>query len=296
MPGARMRSSRSLAALMCATVFAAALTECSARTTPQSTPTPRPTLVPGLGPTAVVPPSQLGITYVDNDCFLLIADDKKILVDAHEEIVSRKTWTAIQEAQPPFDGVDLILITHNHADHFDAKLVGPQLLLNPNAVLATTQEVADALKAGFADYGEVQDRVTVFSPKEGERVKATLNGIEIEAVYLSHDDAVFNLGFIIRFGGKKLLHTGDTYPPHLLTYDFPNDNLDIAFIPYFWLVDTEYLVDGRCLALDSIQAKQYIPMHYSENTAYLGAVFDQIAGRCPNCVIFREGMETYVTE
>jgi len=252
--------------------------------------------MPGLGPTAVVPPSNLGITFVDNDGFLLVADGKKILVDAHAEIVSRKIWTAIQGAQPPFDGIDLILITHNHSDHFDAKLVGPQLLLNPNAVLATTQEVADALKAGFADYGKVQGRITVFGPKEGERVKAILNGIELEAVYLSHDDPVFNLGFIIRLGGKKLLHTGDTYPTHLPIYEFPKDNLDIAFIPYSWLVDSEYLTDGRRPALDAIQAKQYIPMHHSARVAYLNAVFDQIASGFPNCVSLRDAMATYVVE
>jgi len=268
------------------------LAGCGARPTPA----PTATRTPEPMPTVVVPPGRLGITFVDNDCFVLFADGKKILTDPHEKIVSRVIWTAIQQAQPPFDSVDLILVTHNHSDHFDADLVGPQLLLNPKAVLATTQEVADALKAGFADYSKVQDRITVFGPKEGERVKATLNGIEIEAVYLSHDYPVFNLGFILRFGGKKLLHTGDTFPPHLPAYEFPKDNLDIAFIPYFWLVDNEYESNGRCPALDSIRAKRYIPMHHSARTPYLTSVFQEIAAKYPDCIRLRDAMETYVAE
>ncbi len=270
---------------------AVALAGCGGAQTPEPT---TPTSAPG--PTAAVQPSQLGITFVDNDCFLLVADGKKILVDAHERIVSREIWSAIQEARPPFDGVDLLLVTHNHADHFDPDLIGPQLLLNADALLATTQEVADALEAAFPDYAQVRDRVRVFGPAEGERVSATLNGIEMEALYLSHDYPVFNLGFIIRLGGKTLLHTGDTFPPHLRTYDFPQDNLDFAFVPYFYFGDGPYMVDGVPVVLDLLQAKHLIPMHHSARTANLDAVLDQIAERCPNCVIFREAMETHIAE
>ena len=273
-------------------VGAVMLAGCGGAKTPE--PTATPTSV--LGPTAAVPPSQLGITFVDNDCFLLVADGKKILVDAHERIVSREIWSAIQEARPPFDGVDLLLVSHNHADHFDPDLIGPQLLLSPNALLATTQEVADALEAGFPDYAQVQDRVRVFGPAEGERVSVTLNGIEMEVLYLSHDYSVFNLGFILRFGDKTLLHTGDTFPPHLLTYDFPQDNLDFAFVPYFYFGDGPYMEDGVPVVLDMLQAKHLIPMHHSARTANLDAVLDQIGERCPNCVLFRKAMETLVVE
>lgn len=267
---------------------------CGARPTPS--PTVTPTRTPKPIPTVAVPPGRLGITFVDNDCFLLISDDKKILIDPHEQIVSRAIWTAIQKAQPPFDGIDLILVTHNHADHFDAGLVEAQLLLNPNAVLVTTAQVAGALRAGFADYGKVQERVKVLGPAEGERIKVTLSGIEVEALYLSHDDPVFNLGFIILLGGKKLLHTGDAYPPYLSIYGFPKDNLDVAFVPYSWLADNACDSNGRCPVLDDIQAKCYVPMHHSARTAYLASLFEQIAANVPNSIRLRDAMDTYLVE
>jgi len=277
---------------MLAVVFLVA--GCGAR--PEPTPTAIPTRTPKPIPTVVVPPGRLGITFVDNDCFLLISDDKKILIDPHKQIVSRAIWTAIQKGQPPFDGVDLILVTHNHPDHFDYDLVGAQLLANPDAVLATTRQVANALKSYFPDYGKVQDRVKAFAPAEGERVSATLNGIEIEALFLSHDDPVFNLGFIIRFGGKKLLHTGDTQTPFLPIYDFPKDNLDIAFVQYYWLASSDFVTNGRRLSLDAIQAKQYVPMHHSAATPYLSSLFEQIAANIPNSIRLRDSMETYLVE
>ena len=270
------------------------LAGCGARPTP--VPTATPTRTPEPIPTVVVPPGRLGITFVDNDCFLLISDDKKILIDPHQQIVSRAIWTAIQQAQPPFDGIDLILVTHNHSDHFDPDLVGAQLLANPTAALATTGQVANALKTNFPDYGKVQDRVKVFAPAEGARVSATLNGIEIEALFLSHDNPVFNLGFIIRFGGRKLLHTGDTQTPSLPIFDFPKDNLDIAFVPYFWLASSDYVTNGRRLSLDAIQARQYVPMHHSARTAYLASLFEQIAANVPNSIRLRDAMETYLVE
>ena len=263
--------------------LAFALTACAAGT---PTPTPEPPL-----------PEQLEITYIDNDCFLFAYRGQRILTDPHARIYPKTIRESMQSAAPPFGGLDLILVTHNHSDHFDANLVGTTLAANPGAILATTQATANELKARFTGYDKVQDRVQVFDPQEGERLEATLNGMELEIVYLSHGGPTQNLGFIMHIGGKKVLHTGDTYPRYIATYDFVQDNLDVALLPYdFFLERDPDWAGGLQAALEGIRARWFIPMHYAPTNPDKERILQRVADVCPNGILFDTAMETRVVE
>ena len=54
---------------------------------------------------------------------------------------------AIERAQPPFDGVDVVLVSHRHLDHFHAESVGRYLANQPQAVLVSSEQGADLRKA-----------------------------------------------------------------------------------------------------------------------------------------------------
>jgi L-ascorbate metabolism protein UlaG (beta-lactamase superfamily) len=242
-------------------------------------------------------PEQLEITYIDNDCFLLAYRGQKILTDPHARIYPKTIRESMQSAAPPFGGLDLILVTHNHSDHFDADLVGTTLVASPGAILATTQATADDLQARFTGFDRLKDRVQVFSPKEGERLQATLNGIDLEIVSLSHGGTPENLGFMMHIGGKKVLHSGDTYPRYIATYDFPKDNLDVALVPYdFFLERDSDWAGGLQAALEGIRARWFIPMHYAPTTPDKEVILQRVADVCPNSILFHAAMETRVVQ
>jgi L-ascorbate metabolism protein UlaG (beta-lactamase superfamily) len=80
--------------------------------------------------------SDLKVTYIGNEGFLIETANKKILSDAlwgeientSYEVPSDSLITLMREAKAPFDKIDLISISHKHQDHFNAE---PTLRLVP---------------------------------------------------------------------------------------------------------------------------------------------------------------------
>jgi L-ascorbate metabolism protein UlaG (beta-lactamase superfamily) len=268
---------------------------------PTPTRTPLPTAISsGVSVTATpeapaqASPSSLQITYVGVTSFLVAAGGKKVLVDAHVTTVPAEVQTAIKAAQPPFDDLDLILVTHQHSDHFDPSLVKAHLEENPKALFASTAQTTKELLAISPNLA--RDRVRAFEPGEGERIPVTLNGIEVEVLNLPHGVPVTNLGFVVHLGDWKLLHTGDMAGDVALrAYGLADEGLDVAFVPYFSLLDEELLTEtGQSKVLQAIQARQIVPMHLPWAPSERGNVFRALATRYPASIRFRQAMETRV--
>jgi hypothetical protein len=128
---------------------------------------------------------NVSVTFVGNSGFLITVGDKKVLVDAFFEgfppgyELPLAVQSLLFNAAPPFNHVDLILATHDHADHFNAEMVGQHMQNNPNAVFISTTQAASQL----ADFS---DRVIAVDPIAGSTVNAKANGIQVESIYLGH--------------------------------------------------------------------------------------------------------------
>jgi L-ascorbate metabolism protein UlaG (beta-lactamase superfamily) len=127
-----------------------------------------------------------GITWLGHDSFRIKAPEGVIYIDP---------WK-LRSAQ----SADLILITHEHHDHFSAEDV--KKLLRPDTTIITVATVAKQLK------GDVR------TVKPGDTL--TVKGIRIEAVPAYnpakqfHPQAAGHVGFIITAGGRRIYHAGDT--------------------------------------------------------------------------------------
>ncbi len=106
-------------------------------------------------------------------------------------------------AQPDaVDGVDGVLVTHEHVDHYF-----PDLLRRADAPIWTIAAVADMIAA---DAPDLRERVHVVAP--GERFDA---GLPVTAVgeqhAVIHPDLprVNNSGYTIECGTQKVFHPGD---------------------------------------------------------------------------------------
>ena len=124
-------------------------------------------------------------------------------------------------ATPP----DLILITHEHGDHFSVPTLTE--LAGPNTVIVAPQAVYGMLPPALQAKTKVM--------KNGD--KQTHAGVEVEAVVeynVTPDRLMFHPkgrdnGYVMNLGGKRVYLAGDTEAaPELMTLP----NIDIAFIPF----------------------------------------------------------------
>jgi L-ascorbate metabolism protein UlaG (beta-lactamase superfamily) len=262
-------------------------------TLPSPTATPAPptataTPVPTATPVAESYFDGVRVTFVNNAGFLITAGDKRILIDALYEGYPEGVLKPVVYAQPPFDGVDLILATHEHRDHFSPDLVLRYMRNNPNAVFVSSQSAVDQVIA--RDDG-IRSRVIPIQLRAREREQIVVSEIDLEVIHLSHGDPeVLNLGFIITIEGIRLFHTGDIDPEtvnvsYLQSYGLPEKQIDIAFVSGSMLTMEEY----HSHVLEGIQARYVIPMHYSYQLPPSG-----IEAYFPNAFVFHDTMESWV--
>jgi len=261
----------------------------TATTTPSPTQAPEPAEpAPTWTPIASSTYDGVRVTHVFSAGYLITVGDKRILIDAlylgHPEGILKP----VVYAQPPFDGVDLILATHEHGDHFSPELVGRYMRENPHTLFVSTGSAVDQL---IAQDSGLRDRAIAIELGKGEREQIDVEGIDLEAIYLSHGvPGLLNLGFIITVDGTKLFHTGDLSPDavhvsYLQNYGLPEEQIDVAFVPYFLLTTEEY----HAHVSEGIQPRYVIPMHYAYQDPPLGIEDD-----FPNAFVFSDTMESWV--
>ena len=153
------------------------------------------------------------------------------------------------------DKADLILLTHEHGDHFSVDAINA--VSKPGTRLTCPNSgVENQIR------GNVSAELTVM--KEGDT--QDLAGINVQAVagyntFHPRNDGhnSFNVGYIFGVGGQRVLHTGDTdIIPEFSTFGA----LDIAMVP---IGGNGYTMNVReaaqTLAL-TLKPKVAIPMHY----------------------------------
>ncbi len=169
------------------------------------------------GPAVGTPP--ISVTYTGNEGFAISVEGRKILVDAlyHEGVSgyvspSKAQRDKMESGQPPFDGVSLALATHYHADHFHPQAVGTFLQNNQAATFISTDQARKALSKAFPGYEGIKDRVRGLTPAEGAVAQEKVGDLDIQIFNMHHgrNRTVENVGFLIRTGGRTILHMGDT--------------------------------------------------------------------------------------
>jgi len=113
-------------------------------------------------------------------------------------------------------GIDIVLITHEHADHMHVGSIENILKNNPNIVILTNASVAKKLNALNIKYSLLNNR-QIFKIKE----------MEIEAFDCKHEEIFQDIGQVQNTGyliNKKLFYPGDSFFN-------PNIKVDILALP-----------------------------------------------------------------
>jgi L-ascorbate metabolism protein UlaG (beta-lactamase superfamily) len=184
---------------------------------------------------------DLAITFIGHATLMMSFGGKKIYVDPTTQIAD---YLNLPKA-------DLILITHEHSDHFDLKAID-QLKTVKTEIVATETVAAKLKGIAIMKNGEVK----------------TIRGLEIKAVPAYnlvhmrspgspfHPKGIGN-GYVVTFGDKLIYIAGDTENiPEMSSLK----NIDIAFLP----MNLPYTMTPEMVAAAarSFQPKVIYPYHY----------------------------------
>jgi len=278
--------------------------------TPSSTATfepPTKTLLPSSTPTHTPIPwptrevffDGARVTFINNAGFMITVGDKKILIDAlyDTDMANVSPPPAVLQRAvkglPPFDQVDLILATHNHVDHFSAKLVDEFLLNNKEVVFVSSPDAVKQITGGGDDFYE---RLIPVDLNPGGRSHLSIKGIELDCIYITHGDpSILNIGFVITVDGYTFFHSGDMNADDtigdavsmtdLQEFGLPQKGIDLAFLPSYIFTFDQY----NPLVLDGIRARYVSPMHYPYKYPPTG-----IEDNYSNAVVFIDTLNNWV--
>ncbi len=240
----------------------------------------------------------LSIRYIANEGVLISSGAKKVLIDGlHREYKPAYAFppadllSALETARPPYDKINLLLVSHVHLDHFHPVSIALHLKNNPKAALVSSEQVVGEVAKSFADYAKIKPQIKQVTPVWKEFVELDHDGIKLKILGLRHGGERFrwiqNLGHIIEIGGKKLLHIGDAdmTAENFAAFNLHKENIDIAFIPFWFLLSAE----GRALVKEQFKPKQVIAVHISPDDA--GQVSADLKQVYPEAIAFTKILE-----
>jgi len=266
---------------------------------------------------ALPPPSGaeggIEVTYIANEGFLISAGGHKVLIDAlvRREFLAKYMTDAetvhgdMLESRPPFEGVELVLVTHIHSDHVDAAAALSHLKNNPDALLVGPEQVVESLAKG-PDYAQVKSQVREVTPAPGKTASLTASGIHLKALRLRHfpymrsdpktgkevdrHANIQNLGFVLDLGGNRVFHAGDSgvdNPAEYGAYRLQRDKLDVAFFAGLFLGQTE----EKSRIVNGIGPRRTVLMHLGPRGIQGRITPEEWAGY-PGLFVFQKPMQS----
>lgn len=147
-------------------------------------------------------------------CILVAAEDLRFLIDCGaSSLIAMKRWGVNPS------GIDIILLTHLHGDHFggipflilEAQLISkrtkPLMIAGPPGL---ERRVHDAMETLFPGSSGVQQRFAIefIELKEGEA--ATIKSLSVTPYRVLHESGAPSFALRIGVDGKVISYSGDT--------------------------------------------------------------------------------------
>ena len=212
------------------------------------------------------------ITYLGNEGILLSNGDQKVLFDpffhnvyGQYQAVPEEIQQAIKNNTPPYDDIDLIVISHAHGDHFTAETVADYLSANENVFLVAPSQASKTVTEHTA---ELSDQIISIELNFGDApVLTEVKNIAIESVRIPHAGwperkDIANLVHRVSLNnGVKIIHMRDADPrdEHFKPFAdlWDSKTSDISFPPYWFFVSEE----GPTILKERINSKKSIGVH-----------------------------------
>ncbi len=170
---------------------------------------------------------------------VITKDDRKLCIDPG--YLTYEKGFKVKE----FQGADLYLITHQHADHLDPATI--KEVVGENLVIANDDVIQKLTEIGVPNIQQINDRETI----EAKGFKIT--AIDLPHVWLTQlkDTPPQNTGFVI---DEIFFHSGDGLKVE-------NLSVDNAALP---IGHSAISINDVINTLKSLNAKVLIPIHYDK--------------------------------
>ncbi len=227
--------------------------------------------------TCRVKAQEIKIQYLANEGIMIKSEKEKILIDAmfkkefdHLDVLPDSVLAKMEEAETPYNGLNLILATHVHGDHFNAQIVGNHLMKNNETLFMGPQEVINDFKKNFPLYENISSRIISETPDLFESKTHDFENITIRVLRVKHFgeppwDKAENVCFLVTIGDKKILHVGDSIvdEKNLGKFGLEKEQVDVAIFP-FWIVSSptskdiiEKYINPKQILVAHIPPKRY---------------------------------------
>jgi L-ascorbate metabolism protein UlaG (beta-lactamase superfamily) len=225
-----------------------------------------PLLAMGVASQAGGSAADTAVRYVANAGMLVTVDGHDLLIDApiRQGIPPYPTSAPedrrrLESAEPPYDRVEAILITHWHEDHFSAEAIAAHLSANPRATVISSPEVIDRIRVVAPRLESARLRGCL--PAAGQADVTRIGDLTVRILRIRHNTTrrlpEQHVGFLVG-DARTVLHVGDADPAadnFALLTTLPR--VDIALLPY-WYVLTD---DSRRFVAASIAPRRIVAMH-----------------------------------
>ena len=215
---------------------------------------------------------QSRVTYLGNEGLLFSDGERKVLFDpffhnvyGQYQAVPEEIQTSIFNNTPPYDDIDLIVISHAHGDHFSSETVSDYLKKNNNTILVAPDQATEMVIENNAD---LSAQIRSIKLEFGDQaVETKLDDIIVHSVRIPHAGwpqrkDISNLVHRVTFaGGRSIIHMGDADPrdEHFAPFasHWQQQASDTAFPPYWFFISPE----GPAILQERINAKNSVGIH-----------------------------------
>lgn len=214
-------------------------------------------------------------TYMANEAVLVVQGETKIMFDPffangfnNYQLVPDAMKTKVMQQAAPFDGIDAILVSHVHGDHFDAGETVDYMKANTDVNVFISAQGAEQLRE-LIDDKSITDRIVPFALEEGDKpIKVTRGDITADAVRIPHSGwpsgrrNINNIVFRVTLDdGVTVMHMGDAdvNDDHYAPYErhWREKHTHQAFPPY-WFFGNE---EGRTILTKRLKVGHSTGVH-----------------------------------
>lgn len=214
--------------------------------------------------------NEIKVTFLVNAAVLLEFGGTKLLIDGiYDEEghcfsnLSETQWEGLKRGKGEFSNIDYLLFTHEHGDHFSPKRVVEYLdHQQPKAIFMPKEGSMDlnGLKKKAWDHkipcallDDVLCRKTVFRPEDDIKIKV-FQTRHLDKIYWN----VPHFCYLVEFGEKKLLFTGDVDFTQESFAELQDVSLDAVFVNPLMSHSRE---GRKLLSEGALQAKTKVVYH-----------------------------------
>jgi L-ascorbate metabolism protein UlaG (beta-lactamase superfamily) len=212
---------------------------------------------------------KIDVTYIANSGFQIESGNKSIIIDAlfkhgwdNYLVPTDSIISDIINQQNPFNNSNLMLITHNHGDHFDPTMVVEYLLNNEENILIASPNVTNAILQ-HPEYKKFGSQIVQLDKLNREKNDTTIQGIRVRSFFMQHDarPQIENVGYLIEIDKLKVFHSGDYNGSEIVEFEklqLQNEYIDLAFLNFYGFWNTK---EEREFTEKYINPKNIILMH-----------------------------------